>query len=100
MNETLSIVLIINFYSMPSTVVVYIFALSPNITMEFLEIKNVPTSQNNVSLSSGKRPLVSSSKKSLRMNFLKPQSFPCTNRYALWLSGGKQNRSLNKTSTQ
>lgn len=66
--------------------------------MKFLEIRNVPTSQNNVSLSSGKRPLASSSKKSLRMNFLKPQSFPCTNRYALWLSGGKQKRSLNKTS--
>lgn len=68
--------------------------------MLFLEIKNVPTSQNNVSLSSGKRPLASSSKKSLRMNFLKPQSFPCTNRYALWLSSEKQNRSLNKTSIQ
>lgn len=64
--------------------------------MKFLEIRNVPTSQNNESLSSGKRPLASSSKKSLRMNFLKPQSFPCTNRYALWLSGGKQNRNLNK----
>lgn len=34
------------------------------------------TSEKNVSLSSGKRPLASSSKKSLRMNFLKPQSFP------------------------
>lgn len=41
------------------------------------------TSQNIVNLSSGNRPFASSSRKSRRMNFLKPQSFPCTNRYAL-----------------
>lgn len=39
-----------------------------------------------VSLSSGRSPLDSSRRKSLRMNFLKPQSLPCTNRYARWLS--------------
>lgn len=46
-------------------------------------MKNEHTSQNIVSLSSGSKPFCSSSKKSLRINFLKPQSFPCTNRYAL-----------------
>jgi hypothetical protein len=34
------------------------------------------TSQNKVNLSSGKRPLTSSIRKSRRINFLKPQSFP------------------------
>ncbi len=34
------------------------------------------TSQNKVNLSSGKSPLASSIKKSRRINFLKPQSFP------------------------
>lgn len=48
------------------------------------------TSQKSVSLSSGRRPLASSSRKSLRMNFLKPQSFPWTKRYALWLSADSQ----------
>lgn len=38
------------------------------------------TSQNRVSLSSGRSPLASSSRKSLLMNFLKPQSLPCTKR--------------------
>lgn len=41
------------------------------------------TSQNIVNLSSGNKPFASSNRKSLRMNFLKPQSFPCTKRYAL-----------------
>lgn len=41
------------------------------------------TSQNIVNLSSGRSPLASSNRKSLRINFLKPQSFPCTKRYAL-----------------
>lgn len=49
------------------------------------------TSQKSVSLSSGRRPLASSRRKSLRMNFLKPQSFPWTNRYALWLSADSRN---------
>lgn len=40
------------------------------------------TSQKMVNLSSGKRPLASSRRKSRRMNFLKPQSLPCTKRYA------------------
>jgi len=44
------------------------------------------TSQNMVSRSSGRRPLESSIRKSLRMNFLKPQSLPWTNLYARWLS--------------
>lgn len=44
------------------------------------------TSEYKVSLSSGRRPFDSSSKKSRRMNFLKPQSLPWTNLYALWLS--------------
>lgn len=44
------------------------------------------TSQNSVSLSSGKSPLASSRRKSLLINFLKPQSLPWTNLYALWLS--------------
>lgn len=44
------------------------------------------TSQNIVSRSSGSRPLESSIRKSLRMNFLKPQSLPWTNLYARWLS--------------
>jgi hypothetical protein len=34
------------------------------------------TSQKIVNLSSGRRPLASSSRKSLRINFLNPQSFP------------------------
>lgn len=38
------------------------------------------TSQKMVNLSSGKRPLASSRRKSRRMNFLKPQSLPCTKR--------------------
>ena len=37
------------------------------------------TSQKKVSLSLGRSPLVSSMRKSLLMNFLKPQSFPWTN---------------------
>lgn len=40
------------------------------------------TSQYSVSLSSGNNPFASSSKKSRRINFLKPQSFPWTKRYA------------------
>ena len=44
------------------------------------------TSQYKVSLSSGNRPFASSKRKSLLMNFLKPQSLPCTNLYARWLS--------------
>lgn len=46
----------------------------------------VYTSQNIVSLSSGSSPLASSKRKSLLMNFLKPQSLPWTNLYARWLS--------------
>lgn len=42
----------------------------------------VYTSQNIVSLSSGSSPLASSRRKSLLMNFLKPQSLPWTNLYA------------------
>lgn len=53
------------------------------------------TSQKSVNLSSGSRPLVSSSRKSLLINFLKPQSFPWTKRYALWLSA-KENTRTNK----
>lgn len=45
------------------------------------------TSQKRVSLSSGSSPFASSRRKSLRINFLKPQSLPWTNLYALWLSG-------------
>lgn len=41
------------------------------------------TSQNIVNLSSGNSPFASSNRKSRRMNFLKPQSLPWTNRYAL-----------------
>jgi hypothetical protein len=37
------------------------------------------TSQKSVNLSSGKRPFASSRRKSRRINFLKPQSFPWTN---------------------
>lgn len=48
--------------------------------------RNHNTSQKSVSLSSGRSPFASSSKKSRLINFLKPQSFPWTNRYALWLS--------------
>lgn len=44
------------------------------------------TSQKRVSLSSGKSPLASSRRKSRLINFLKPQSLPWTNLYALWLS--------------
>lgn len=40
------------------------------------------TSQKIVNLSSGNSPFASSSRKSRRMNFLKPQSLPCTKRYA------------------
>ncbi|RNA27787.1 hypothetical protein BpHYR1_020893 [Brachionus plicatilis] len=40
------------------------------------------TSEYSVSLSWGNKPLASSNKKSLRINFLKPQSLPCTNLYA------------------
>lgn len=47
------------------------------------------TSQNRVSLSSGRSPLASSRRKSLLINFLNPQSLPCTNRYARWLSERK-----------
>lgn len=46
----------------------------------------ITTSQKMVNLSSGRSPLDSSIRKSRRMNFLKPQSLPCTNRYARWLS--------------
>lgn len=54
------------------------------------------TSQYKVSLSSGSKPFASSNKKSLRMNFLKPQSFPWTNLYARWLSGKKRRQYLKK----
>lgn len=40
------------------------------------------TSQKMDRRSSGSSPLLSSRRKSLRMNFLKPQSLPCTKRYA------------------
>lgn len=53
------------------------------------------TSQNIVSLSSGSRPFASSSRKSRRMNFLKPQSLPCTNRYALQAKERKRTRLAN-----
>jgi hypothetical protein len=39
------------------------------------------TSQNKVNLSSGKSPLASSIKKSRRINFLNPQSFPKVNKH-------------------
>lgn len=48
------------------------------------------TSQKMVSLSSGRRPLLLSSRKSRRVNFLKPQSFPGMKRYAFWLSAQPQ----------
>ncbi len=50
------------------------------------------TSQNIVNLSSGSNPFASSKRKSLRINFLNPQSFPWTNLYALWLSVDKKKK--------
>lgn len=48
------------------------------------------TSQNIVNLSSGNKPFASSSRKSRRINFLKPQSLPWTNLYALWMKREKK----------
>lgn len=45
-------------------------------------VKRQLTSQNIVNLSSGSRPFASSNRKSRLINFLKPQSLPCTNLYA------------------
>ena len=49
-------------------------------TCHFPSTVQAITSQKSVSLSSGKRPLASSKRKSRRMNFLNPQSLPWTNR--------------------
>lgn len=71
-------------------IVVKVFCLwraVKNVEMKVItQHTKVYTSQNIVSLSSGSSPLASSSRKSLLMNFLKPQSFPWTNLYARWLS--------------